>query len=113
MWLPMVGGNHFAWPRFVTRVTCCAGAWPGTVLPVKAPSPKGGAVLFVLERRSVPTGSPEPKATAVITLEVQMAWIKRKIDASRGATDTTDFYAGGTVLVATMATVAALYWIGM
>jgi hypothetical protein len=42
-----------------------------------------------------------------------MAWIKRKIDASRGATDTTDFYAGGAVLVATMATVAALYWIGM
>jgi hypothetical protein len=42
-----------------------------------------------------------------------MAWIKRKIDASTGDTDTTDFYAGGAVLVATVATLAALYSIGM
>jgi hypothetical protein len=40
-----------------------------------------------------------------------MAWIKRKIES--GATDTTDFYAGGAVLVATVATIAALYSIGM
>ena len=69
-----------------------------------------------MERRSVSTGSPEPKATAAIVssdniAEVQMAWIKRKIES--GATDTTDFYAGGAVLVASVATIAALYSIGM
>jgi hypothetical protein len=42
-----------------------------------------------------------------------MAWIKRKIGASIGPTDTTDFYAGGAVLVATVATIAALYAVGM
>jgi hypothetical protein len=38
-----------------------------------------------------------------------MAWIK-KIDATR---DNTDFYAGGVVFAATVATIAALYAIGM
>ena len=46
-------------------------------------------------------------------LEIQMAWIKRRIGVSSGPTDTTDFYAGGVVLVATVATMAALYAIGM
>jgi hypothetical protein len=39
-----------------------------------------------------------------------MTWFKKQIDASR---DNTDFYAGGAVLVATVATVAALYSLGM
>jgi hypothetical protein len=68
------------------------------------------AGLFPQEARN--PKSP-PRLSHRITLEVHMAWIKRKIDASSGATNTTDFYAGGAVLIATMATIAALYSIGM
>jgi hypothetical protein len=39
-----------------------------------------------------------------------MAWIKKTIDRT---SDNADFYAGGVVFAATVATVAALYAIGM
>jgi hypothetical protein len=43
--------------------------------------------------------------------EVDMAWIKRKIDST--ADDKADILSGGLFVVATVATIAALYSIGM
>jgi hypothetical protein len=43
--------------------------------------------------------------------EVDMAWIKRKIDST--ADDKADILSGGLFVIATVATIAALYSIGM